>query len=369
MEKVPIDILIIALNQIEFDARLTNFINTFRKNLYTIATITLDRKDYNPTGVSSFKLVLDENVKTYQKTLFFYLKGKKFLDLICPRVIICSDIYSLPLGIKFKNRHKSKLIYDSREIYSSLASLKSKPFKQGLLSFFEKIIIPKVDAIIVTGELDKEYLSRLYPDKPFFVIYNYPAKFENVESIDLRLLLELHKDTILAIYQGALLVGRGLESAVQSLPFINNLHLIIAGKGPLEEKLKDLAKSLQVLNRVHFLGSIPYTELLRYTKSCDVGLCLIEPVSFSYELALPNKLFEYIQSGIPVLATNLPAIENVFLDYPVGELVKPNASAEEVAEKILFIASNKDKYKDALKIASDVFVWENQEEVILKLVQ
>lgn len=369
MDKVLVDILIIALNKIEFDARLSNFINTFLKNDFKIATITLDAKYFDHPKLLSYKITLSERLKTYQKTYYFYKLGLKHLDWICPKVIICSDIYSLPLGVKFRKRYKAKLIYDSREIYSSLASLSSKPLKQSLLYLFEKNFVRKVDTIVVTGDLDKDYLSGMFSNKEFFVVYNYPKKVEELLAVDLRMLLGLPPQTILSIYQGALLAGRGIEIAIQSLLFNNNLHLVIAGEGPLELKLKNLANSLNVVNQVHFLGAIPYNELLRFTKSCDIGLCLIQPVSFSYQLALPNKLFEYIQSGIPVLATNLPAIQKVFSDYTIGELVSSETTPEELAKKILFIANNKDKYKHALKIASETFVWENQEDLILKLVQ
>lgn len=369
MGKLSVDVLALALNRIEYDARLSNFLETFKKFNIPFATISLDSSDFTKAKPTSFSVEIPETDRTATKTIRFYNYGMKFLERIIPKSIICSDIYSLPLGTKFKKQHNAKLIYDSREIYSLLASLGNKPIKQVVIKYFEKYFVRFVDTIIVTGDLDRDYLASVFPQKDFAVIYNFPPKISSAKPFDLRKSFNLSESTYLAIYQGMLLNGRGIKLAIECLKYTEDLHLVVAGSGPMETHFKRFAQSLGVENNVHFLGRIPYIDLLSYTTSCDVGLCLVEPISFSYELALPNKLFEYIQAKIPVVATRLPAIEKIFQSHNLGILIETKTSPKELAEKIIFVANNKENYISDLNTCANLFVWENQEDTILKILK
>jgi glycosyltransferase involved in cell wall biosynthesis len=83
---------------------------------------------------------------------------------------------------------------------------------------------------------------------------------------------------------------------------------------------------------VHWLGAVPYDTLHALTCGADVGLCLIEPVSMSYEYALPNKLFEYMMARVPCLATDLPALHDHITRYPVGILVERALSPQAIVD-------------------------------------
>ena len=368
MDTLSVDVLIIALNKIEFDARLTNFINTLISNNYSIATVTLD-SSFTSNSFYSFEIKLNENLKTFEKTFLFNLKAQNYFNKIHPRYVLCSDVYSLPAGRYFKKKYKSCVIYDSREIYSALYSLRSKRLKQFVLTKFENYLVRFVDKIIVTGELDKEILQKLFPSKSMYVIKNFPSSviFRPYNKPNLRQKLNLPENSLLLVYQGVLLEGRGIEIGLEALKFDERLHFIILGTGGFETKFKNLAKELGIENRTHFLGNIPYRQLYDYTSQCDVGLCLIAPLSLSYKLALPNKLFEYCHSGIPVIATMLPAIEEVFKLFSIGELVPAYIKPNELAEKVLYLAERKSDFTPSLNKASQIFCWEQQEEKILEI--
>ncbi len=369
MAKTNLDILFIALNKIQFDARLHNFINTYLSSNKILGALTLDHPTFNINNLKHYKIQINENLRTFVKVLKFHKQCLDHIEKFEPKFIVCSDVYSLPIGVKFKKRHKSTLIYDSREIYSELASLRKHPLKQHLLKLFEAHYIRYVDKIIVTGELDRDFLLTKFPNKEITVIKNFPRRISNVKTIDIRKTLGIENDAIIAIYQGVLLGGRGIEISLRSLMYDSKIHLVIAGHGPLEDKFKSLAKEIGVETRAHFIGSVPYSDLITYTMACNIGLCLIEPISFSYELALPNKLFEYIQAKIPIVASKLIAIEKIFDQYAVGELVQPNISPPELAKVIRFVVKNSEQYRENLEKASEIFVWENQETKIRDLLQ
>jgi glycosyltransferase involved in cell wall biosynthesis len=120
------------------------------------------------------------------------------------------------------------------------------------------------------------------------------------------------------IYQGALQVGRGLEAAIRALGLVTGLHLAIVGGGGLRPALEILARESGCADRVHFLGEVDFRELVPLTREALAGLALIEPLSASYRFALPGKLFEYIQTGVPVIATALPEMRKIIEGYGVG---------------------------------------------------
>lgn len=368
MKHLKIDILIVALNRIEFDARLTNFIHTFISNNFSVSVVALD-SSFENVSIDFYGIEIPNEYSTYKKTFIFNSKARSFFKKIQPRIVLCSDVYSLPAGAYFKKRFGSKIVFDSREIYSALASLYSKNFKQWLLKKFESYYARYVDDIIVTGELDKDILSKLFPSKGIFVVKNFPSKEATKAKINfnLRDSLNISDGTTLMVYQGMLLQGRGIEIGIQSLKEDERIHFIILGSGDYENQFRELVHKLQVDSRVHFLGNIPYRKLLQYTSACDVGLCLIEPISLSYKLALPNKLFEYCHSGIPVVATELPAIVEVFNEFNIGELVSSKIKPFELAEKVISLAERKSEFSRQLELASQAFCWERQEQTILEI--
>lgn len=104
MKKVEVDVLVIALNKIEYDARLSNFIDTFDKNGLRIATVTLDDYEFVKSKENRFRVEVRENIKTIAKVVDFLTAGKNFLEFVVPKYVLCSDVYSLPLGVKFKKK-------------------------------------------------------------------------------------------------------------------------------------------------------------------------------------------------------------------------------------------------------------------------
>ena len=116
-------------------------------------------------------------------------------------------------------------------------------------------------------------------------------------------------------------------NAMTAMPVV---HLVVVGDGPALHDLQTLAERLGVADQVTWIGSVPYDELHQLTCGAHVGLCLIEPVSMSYEYALPNKLFEYMMARVPSLVSDLPALHEHIIRYPVGVLVDPALTIDNI---------------------------------------
>lgn len=404
------DIISVSFSDYTTDARTMNLLNTlsdlgnkiclicfaeFEKPFYyneNILIVPVPVSIFNNHKTKSYQKLLEFNAYINQ-TYFKYLNsnplnilGKpKFIDFnnINPGFIVANDLYALPIArklkllvkanqrkLKDKTKKQAKLIYDSREVYSEIGSLHNRNLRQKLLTIFEKYLVKSVDTIITSGELDTEFLighfaARKYKKIEYYEIYNYPPIVDITEVRNEFLLHEKYNIPLnkkIIIYQGKIMNGRGIKYAIEVIKHFEDYHLCLIGDGELTEKYKKLAKKLNVDSKVTFCGSVPYEKLLEYTQSAYVGLCLFEPISTSYKFALPNKLFEYAMSELPVIATELPAIKKVISNYNFGILINNTLEIDEL-KTALEVMLSKDLYTNFLKqskLAKLEFNYQNQ---------
>ena len=178
-----------------------------------------------------------------------------------------------------------------------------------------------------------------------------------------------HPDQRIIIYQGALNLGRGIELAIQSLEYLENVILWIAGAGDIEANLHALVQDLGFSNRVKFLGKVPLHDLSEFTHQADLGISLEEDLGLNYRYALPNKLFDYIQARIPVVVSDLPEMRSVVEKYKIGKILLKRTP--ETLGRIINTMINEDipsgKYASKLELAARELSWQHEEEKLLKL--
>lgn len=371
MYKMNSDVCIVAFNRISTDARNFNFIQTLLDFGFSVTAISLKENDivlpFPEKAFFPIFIDVPSIGRVLPRWLEFLKQGAKIANTIGTRFVLASDVYSLPIAKKIQKRCKAKLIYDSREIYSALASLEFNRSKQVLLTDFERYFTKTVDNIIVTGELDLEILSKHFPNKHISIIKNFPSNFQIQNPVDYRSMFNLPSDSIVIIYQGRLLNFRGIEPIIRAISHNPRFYFVIVGEGEAKERILNEALLAGVNERVFLVGEVPYFELLNWTLGANIGTVLIDPISLSYKLALPNKLFEYFKAGIPVVATALPAIRAVFEKYPFGRLIEPDTSPEEIASALFNVYNNNPEYSEIVRQAAREFSWENQVQTIREL--
>lgn len=145
---------------------------------------------------------------------------------------------------------------------------------------------------------------------------------------------------------------------------LKNCSLLILGQGVL----KDYIMNHKLYNsKIFLLDRVQANDLLSYTSSAYIGLCIIENYGMSYFLSLPNKLFEYCHAGIPVIASNFPEIKKFVVQYNIGELIDPN-NLNELIQKVNMLMNNQELYKKYKKNcinASKELNWEKQEKILI----
>lgn len=352
-------VTIISYSNPNQDSRTLNFLRSVIKMDLNINLISLNTININ--NVNSYNIEIDKKSRFLFNWMNFYRESIKLN--IEGDIFLAADLYSLPTAVKFASRNNTKLIYDSREIYSQLGTLSSQVLKQNLITKIEKHYIKYVDEIIVSGELDATYLKNHFKHTiEYSIIMNVPQKFNLKISNILRDKYNLQKKKII-IYQGAILKGRGIEKSIEAFINKSDYALIIIGSGPYLDEFKRKYKYENII----FTGAVDYDKLLQFTASADLGLALFEDISFSYKLALPNKLFEYAMANIPIIASDLPAIRNIYNEFEFGILLKYPFSSDEIYKAVNSIFNDPIRYKNVLKPMAEKYNYKNEEQKIRDL--
>ena len=136
-------------------------------------------------------------------------------------------------------------------------------------------------------------------------------------------------------------------------------------------QLEELITSKGVADRVKIIPAVPYEELLNWTASADIGLCIL-PVDYTPHLkvCLPNKLFEYLMVGLPVLASPLEAVAEVIRTYDGGQVLS-SLRPVDIGAAINAMLADHDAlarmHQSALEAARDEFNWEKESAQLVHL--
>ncbi|MCJ7647309.1 MAG: glycosyltransferase [Candidatus Lokiarchaeota archaeon] len=334
-------VLILFLSNFNYDSRASNLYKSFCERGYEVKVVSFDwlTKGFKTESgeISVYKLHKGFLSLTFYLKFIFVLS----FNLIKSKasIIFAEDVYTLPFAVIFSILKNGEVIYDSRELYGHLAGLRKRKIVQTILRVIEKIFIRGAYKIITTGNLDSEYIEKEFDLKDTIVIRNLPFIADIIEPFNFRKHFDLNGDVKILLYQGVILHGRGLRSIFEALNRINNCVLVILGDGEYREFYQNLANEKGLSNRVFFWGKVEQPKLLEYTAGADIGLTIIENLSLSYYYALPNKMFEYIQAGIPVLASNFPQMKEIIDRYKVGLYIDPE-NIDEIVDSLNILINN-----------------------------
>ena len=171
------------------------------------------------------------------------------------------------------------------------------------------------------------------------------------------------------LFQGILKRGRGLHQAIQAVASLTQGSLRIIGYGELESELKQVAGTPSIAERIEFKGKVPLEKLLRETGKVRAGLVLFEPLTVNYTYASPNKFFEYVMAGTPLIASDIPTFRQFNSEYEVAILVDPS-NITRISEAMNTLLTDEETWNrlhhNCLK-ARERWNWEAQEQTLLDI--
>ena len=295
--------------------------------------------------------------------LFLYLMSSK-VDLI-----FANDLDTLPAAYLAATLRGKRIIYDTHEYFTETPELVNRKLTQTIWKKLEDYFFPKLtDILTVNSSIAKLYGDKF--NKTIAVSRNIPSTFAP-ERLKSRIELELPEDKHILILQGTgINVERGAEEAVLAMQYLANSVLLIVGSGDVFPTLHKIIKQYNLQKKVIFKPKMSFTELRQYTMNSDLGLAIDKDTNLNYHFSLPNKLFDYIHSGIPTLSSGLIELKKIIDLYDIGYYIQ-NHDPKHIASVISDIFSDEARYKtvkkNTLKAKEDL-CWEKEETVLIGVI-
>ena len=263
---------------------------------------------------------------------------------------------------------RCKMIFDSHEYFTETPELVTRPKVQRVWKRIEGFVVPKLDEMITVCDSIAELFREKYGVK-CHVIRNIPPRKALPPKGD-KQALGLPTDKHLLVLQGSgINIQRGAEELVQSMSLLDNCFLMIIGGGDVLPVLKQMVEELKISDRVRFFPRMPYQQMMAYTQLAELGFCLDKDTNLNYRFSLPNKLFDFIQAGVPIIASHLTEIEKIIRQYDLGLFIE-NHEPETIAVTIrkgLSDEAQREHWKQNLAVAARDLCWENEEQKLLEI--
>lgn len=317
---------------------------------------------HKPYRVVRFKLPVEKGpwfYAFYNVRLFLFLLWNE-TDLL-----YANDLDTLLPNVLVSRINGSKLIYDSHEYFTGVPELENRPEIQRIWKRIEKRLVPRLSYIITVNESIADLYRNEY-GRSVTVIRNVPDNEGIPDPGDVKVFRERHglpADKRIVVLQGSgINVDRGGEEAVLAMKYLQDTMLLIIGGGDVIDKLKQLSEGDQVKGKVLFLDKMPYSQLIQFTRACDIGLTLDKDTNINYRFSLPNKIFDYIHAGIAVLASDLVEVKKIVEQYQTGCILSEH-NPESLAALINYMLSNTDRlnlWKANSKKAAAELNWDHE---------
>lgn len=232
------------------------------------------------------------------------------------------NIHSLDLlllGVLLKWKHHAKLVYDAHELETEIAGLRGT--RKWIAKRVETMSMRFVDLLIVVSPGIEQWYRNNYRINRTVTVLNTPVYRQPMRTSRLRDALSIDQHTTVLLYQGGLSRGRGLEQLLTAFERFGDDRyvLVFLGFGALEKMIRAAAARNP---RILWHRSVPPGEVIEYTASADIGIAIVDDICLSHRFCLPNKLFEYLMAGLPVMVSDLPEMAAVVSRTTTGTTLR-----------------------------------------------
>jgi glycosyltransferase involved in cell wall biosynthesis len=303
-------------------------------------------------------------IRFVQYNLMAALIAKRLRPDICHAI----DLDTLQAAIWVAKAAHGRVVYEARELYTELESLKGRFLVRRAWQLLEKRLVGRASRIItINNSIADQLCSRYGIERPT-VIRNTAPVPHSLKPVDLHALFNVPENWKILIYQGVLRPGQGLMYLLDILKLTDSIGLVFVGRGVLESEIKQRVAQLGISGKVWFSGLVKPDILAGYTAGADAGVLLMEDVALNNELALPQKLFQYLVCGAPQIVSPMPEMAR-FVESERTGIVVPLGDAPAAAAKIsefLFDAAAFAAAKECCHKSATRNNWETES---IKLVQ
>ena len=305
-----------------------------------------------------------------------------------PDVVHAHDGIALPLAAKVAQDCDAHLVFDSHELETHRNPPLSK-LRKLQVQHLERRYLPKADAIFTVGEKIAGYLNANYRIKKPTVLYNSPRvspnpvseRWDTPDRTNLREELCIRRNGFLLVHTGNVTFNRGIEQAVIGLSkavsdpafriaYPGGVHLALVGKSvpQVVARIQQLHKRYGNCIELHFVAPVAANRIVDYISTADASISAGVPLVLSYEFGMPNKLFEAVMAGLPLIASDLVEMKRFIAENQIGISYQAD-DTDKLADAFTALALNLERYQippDRLASLRRKFCWEAQETKLLE---
>jgi glycosyltransferase involved in cell wall biosynthesis len=286
-----------------------------------------------------------------------------------PCVFVANDLPMLPMAARLAEECGAYLVYDSHELYSEqeFSDREKRRWTE-----IEAKYIGACDVVITVNQSIATELEHRYGVSGVQVISNAERTCDTpAVTRQLHEVLGVPVQKKIILLQGGLSAGRNLEMLVDAMRYVQNrsIVLVLLGDGLLARSLQKLALQIDLKGRVFFHAAVPQNELLKLTAAADAGIIPYQPTCLNNYYCTPNKMFEFISAGLPILATDLPEISRLVEGQQIG-LVGDTSTPQKLAALIDELFANQQRLADWKARVIDVrqvICWEVEAKKLVKI--
>lgn len=272
------------------------------------------------------------------------------------------DLNNLEVASIAARAWNARLVFDAHELFTEIAN----PWialRRGRWRRLEHELLPRADLVITVNDLIAEELTRRHGISSPLVLLNcgrpQPAFDPAAPHEALRARLGLGRDRQIVLFEGLFARGRGLEYLVRAAQYLApETVVVLMGQGERKAVLERLAARVAP-ERVRFLPPVPQQEVFGYCASADVGVLPLQPVDRNHVLASPSKLFDYIQSGLPIVANDLPFLRRTIERHGLGLVARIDSpqTCAGALNQLLRRPAELERIRANARIAARHFTW------------
>jgi glycogen(starch) synthase len=298
------------------------------------------------------------------------------VDRLRPDIIHANDFRMIGVGARAKMRaalrgRSVKLVWDAHELVSGVVPPASNPRWLPGQEMHEREYAPYADAVVTVSPPLADMLAERYRlrERPA-VVMNAPEMLVDPGDVpDLRQRCGLNAATPVLAYCGAVARQRGLQTVVEALKKLPDVHLVLLSLQPNggradAEALRAHAAEMGVADRMHLLPYLPHHQVVPFLAGADAA---VSPLLHTpnHEVALTNKFFEYAQARLPQVVSDVRLSDHMIRTTGVGEVFRAG-DVDDLVRAVRTVLADPARYRAGYDRSGllEEWTWEHQSAIL-----
>ncbi len=364
--------IVSVINDLVTDQRVNKTCTTLSELGFDVLLVGRVKHDSPPLPRRNYRM--HRMRLLFEKGPWFYAEYniRLFLLLIFRRcnVLFSNDLDTLMPNFLVSRLRGIPLVYDSHEYFTETPELVQRKTVQRIWKGIERWIFPRLRDVITVNDS----IARLFEEKyhkKVHVVRNIPPPKKPAPAVGRESLGMPAGRPVILLQGSGINIQRGAEELVEAMQYLDGVQLYIIGGGDVIGILKKMATDLHLNQKITFVPRLPFERLQQFTANADIGLSLDKDTNINYRYSLPNKLFDYIHAGIPVLTSPLVEVRRIVETYRVGETIDSH-DPQHIAAKIRNMLADQQMlktYRENCRRASEILSWENEKQTLVKILE